>query len=309
MRNNNLDAALEDVTFVMNFQNASDDMACCIKLARGSDSRTFGTPGDGLDVITTSSELSAVINNSIARVKVVDYIGYCGGPGSGIIGCAKTPGNGMVVVRMSSAPDEGKLWAHELGHNTGLGHSSTPFFIMYGTFSSAATKLHSSECNRYHNPYTQAGIPQQAIGGCHDNDQDLLVSTTDNCPYDSNLNQNDVDGDNIGDVCDNCPDDANPNQEDCDSDGTGDVCDPTNIPPPIQTVFFTSNTTLSWTAAFYSKRVYRGSVAAGAPFVENHDQVAELTPFTSAWADLETPDPGAYFYYFVTAFNGCGESD
>ena len=284
-------------------------MACCILLDRGSDNRSFGTPGDGLDVITTSSELNAVINNPISRVKIVDYIGYCGGPGSGIIGCAKTPGNGMVVVRMSSAPDEGKLWAHELGHNTGLGHNSTPQFLMYAYFSAANTKLNSSECNRYHNPLGQAGIPQTPIGGCHDNDQDLLVSTTDNCPWDSNLNQSDVDSDGVGDVCDNCPDDANPDQEDCDTDGQGDVCDPTNIPPPIESIYFSSNTTLSWATTFYSKNVYRGRVSAGAPFVENHEVVAVLTAFTTAWVDPEIPDPGAYFYYFVTTFNGCGESN
>jgi hypothetical protein len=309
MRNDDLDPALVDVNWVINFEHAPDDMACCIKLEREGNARSFGTPGDGLDVITTSSELNAVINNPIARVKIVDYIGWCGGPGSGIIGCGYTPGFGMVVVRMSSAANEGKLWAHELGHNTGMGHNPVPGFIMFASFSAGNTKLNSSECNRYHNPSGSSQIPQNPIGGCHDNDQDHIVSTGDNCPWDWNIDQADADLDGLGDVCDNCPNDANPDQEDCDHDGVGDVCDPTNIPPPIDSVWFSSSTTLTWNPAFYSKRVYRGNVAVGAPFAMNHEMVAELSILSSAWSDPEIPDPGAYFYYFVTAFNGCGESN
>jgi len=309
MRNSDLDPALEDVSFIMNFEHAPEDMACCIKLEREGDNRSFGVPGDGLDVITTSAELSAVINNPISRVKVVDYIGWCGGPGSGIIGCGYTPGHGMVVVRMSSAHDEGLLWAHELGHNTGLPHNSTPGFIMFASFSSGASKLSSYECYKYHTPHSASQIPITPIGGCHDGDQDHIVSTGDNCPWDWNIDQADADADGVGDVCDNCPDDVNPGQEDCDEDGVGDICDSTNIPPPIESIYFSSQTTLSWTPAFYSKRIYRGDVAAGAPFVENHVMVAELSAFTAAWTDPEIPDPGTYFYYLVTAFNGCGESN
>ena len=40
----------------------------------------------------------------------------------------------------------------------------------------------------------------------------------------------DSDGDGIGDPCDNCPEDSNPDQQDTDGDGIGDACDPEAIP-------------------------------------------------------------------------------
>ena len=80
------------------------------------------------------------------------------------------------------------------------------------------------------------------------------------------------------------------------------------LPPPLEEIYFTNPTTLTWTPAFITKRVYRGSVAAGAPFVENHVAMADLSAFTAVWVDEELPDPGAWFYYFVNTFNSCGES-
>jgi len=71
-----------------------------------------------------------------------------------------------------------------------------------------------------------------------DNDSDSIPDRFDNCPFDANADQNDLDGDSIGDVCDvdidgdnvndgidNCPVTANPDQADFESDGIGDVCD------------------------------------------------------------------------------------
>jgi Thrombospondin type 3 repeat len=51
------------------------------------------------------------------------------------------------------------------------------------------------------------------------------VCINDNCPYDKNSDQIDIDTDGEGDVCDNCPADFNPAQEDIDNDGMGDLCD------------------------------------------------------------------------------------
>lgn len=58
-----------------------------------------------------------------------------------------------------------------------------------------------------------------------DPDGDTIASSTDNCPFVSNLNQADTDSDGIGDACDNCPTVSNPTQIDTDHDGFGDVCD------------------------------------------------------------------------------------
>ncbi|MBE9516520.1 MAG: thrombospondin type 3 repeat-containing protein, partial [Proteobacteria bacterium] len=61
---------------------------------------------------------------------------------------------------------------------------------------------------------------------CDTNDDwDLILDVSDNCPLITNQLQIDRDHDNIGDVCDYCEDVANTDQSDIDSDGLGDVCD------------------------------------------------------------------------------------
>ena len=67
----------------------------------------------------------------LARVKVVRKINYCGGPGMNIAGCAWRPGNGIVMIRLDSAREEGSVMLHEFGHNAGLVHNPSPRFIMY----------------------------------------------------------------------------------------------------------------------------------------------------------------------------------
>ena len=53
----------------------------------------------------------------------------------------------------------------------------------------------------------------------------MLVHLQDNCPYEYNIAQTDIDNDGVGDACDNCPSTVNSDQSDVDGDGTGDACD------------------------------------------------------------------------------------
>jgi hypothetical protein len=70
------------------------------------------------------------------------------------------------------------------------------------------------------------GIPDDDGDGTLDPcDTGQSSDCDDNCKWDYNLNQDDIDDDGLGDLCDNCPDDANENQEDNDVDGAGDACD------------------------------------------------------------------------------------
>ena len=61
---------------------------------------------------------------------------------------------------------------------------------------------------------------------CED-DQDCVgvPNRQDNCPFNANPEQEDLDSDCQGDACDNCPETPNCGQEDDDVDGVGDVCD------------------------------------------------------------------------------------
>ena len=118
----------------------SQDTACCMRIARSGDARSWGSPGDGLDSVDTDTEMYNVLNVSIARVKVVRDINWCGGAGTNIIGCAPVPGDSMVVVRFSNFGVESVLWMHEYGHNAGLVHNSDSRYIMAAQASSMTAR-------------------------------------------------------------------------------------------------------------------------------------------------------------------------
>lgn len=81
------------------------------------------------------------------RVRVVNAINWCGTAGAGIIGCAYTPGQCMVVVRFSP-PMEGILWAHEFGHSKGLQHrTDSVTAVMYPSIGITHTVFTASECS------------------------------------------------------------------------------------------------------------------------------------------------------------------
>jgi hypothetical protein len=178
------------------------DVACCTRVSRSSTARSFGTASDGLDLIDNNTELNAVLNNSVARFKVVRAINYCGGAGTNIIGCAWVGGNGGAVVRMSNTGSEAVLWIHEYGHNTGLSHAGDSRYLMYGVDYGTNNGLSQSECNTYHSPGGGSGMTTQNIGTCSDNDADIVQDAADNCPGAANYDQADADADGIGDACD-----------------------------------------------------------------------------------------------------------
>lgn len=84
----------------------------------------------------------------------------------------------------------------------------------------------------YWNSYSRQAyallVLQRSVGGgCIDTDGDGVCDDTDNCPANSNPNQEDGDGDGVGNICDNCPTVANADQVDTDGDGIGDACEVT----------------------------------------------------------------------------------
>jgi hypothetical protein len=225
-----LDANLQFASVAAGFEDFDEDVACCIRVSRSGNARTFGSPGDGLDIIDSADELAQVFGGSPARVKVVEMINHCGEPGTNIVGCAELRGDDMAVVRVSS--NEPLLWLHEYGHNVGLYHHDDPRYVMHGTLRSSARGLEFAECGAYHSPPSGAGMTTITLGACHDDDSDGYVSISDNCPDDANPGQADTDGDGQGDVCESCTDRdgdgfGSPPQPDCPQGLVAD-CDDTD---------------------------------------------------------------------------------
>ena len=329
MNNSRLDAVLEEASLRAGRSDYSGDVGCCITVARSGNAKSFGSAGDGLDVIDDSGELNAVLNNSVARAKVVRAINWCGGPGFNIIGCAWSPGNGMAVVRTSGFGTEAVLWIHEYGHNTGLPHADDSRQIMYGTDNGANRGLVQSECDTYHNPSFLAGASLTDIGQCTDADGDEVQDLIDNCPSVANNGQADADNDDLGDACDNCVNTSNPDQADFDADGAGDVCDSDDDNDGVEDTADCapfdasvsavageaasvdwaagSKVTLIWTPGSQASfsNVYRGDFATTFDATWNC-----LAPDIagSSYDDSDLPGGGAGFHYLVTSENSCGES-
>ncbi|HXV77320.1 MAG TPA: MopE-related protein, partial [Candidatus Polarisedimenticolaceae bacterium] len=220
-----LDFALSSASFNAGSVDFDQDVGCCVTLTRQGPGGTFGSPGDGLDTLDTDQQVRAALDADSARVKVVRLINHCGLPGTNIIGCSYLPGPAMAVVRLTSPADEGLLWLHEFGHNVGLDHNPDSRFVMHGVLNGRNTGINQTECNRYHAPASSAAVVQTDLGVCHDDDDDDLASSIDNCPSQANTSQTDGDADGVGSACDNCAVDANADQADGDGDGIGDVCD------------------------------------------------------------------------------------
>ncbi len=325
-----LDSVLRTARNRMGKADYTGDVSCCATLVRSSAAKTFGAAGDGLDAIDSDAELRSVLYDSAARVKVVRQINYCGSPGTNIIGCAWTPGNGMALVRLSDLGTEAVLWAHEYGHNIGLNHQADTKRIMCGTDYGTNNGLDQAECNTYHAPSPSASMTVTDVGACEDPDLDEIHSVVDNCPALSNPTQADADADTVGDGCDNCAATANANQLNTDGDAQGNVCDADDDNDgaldgsdcaPLDAAASAragradqlgwqagSRTVLTWARGTQASvtNVYRNQF--GPSFPATWSCFAGNVAGTAA-TDAALPAAGKGYSYLVTGENTCGESD
>jgi hypothetical protein len=143
----------------------ADDVACCASCSRRVPGATFGTSGDGLDMIDDSYELATVLSDPSARIKVVRLINYCGYPGYNVLGCSSAS-NGAAVVRLGDVGREAVLWFHEYGHNAGLGHNSDSRYIMHGVNYGTNNGVNQLECDAYRYPSSITGAYVWDAGAC-----------------------------------------------------------------------------------------------------------------------------------------------
>jgi hypothetical protein len=225
MTDGRLDEVLADASLRLGRAETATDTACCVSLHRESAGGTFGAADDGLDVVDDETELRAVLGDGSARFKVVRAINWCGSPGTNIIGCGWTPGNGAAVVRMSAIGTESILWVHEYGHNAGLGHSSDTRALMYGSNRGDNDAVSAEECAAFHAPSGSSGMTPAAMGTCSDLDADEVQDGIDNCPSIANSDQADSDHDGTGDACEVldsvCGDGVREGSEECDGADLG----------------------------------------------------------------------------------------
>jgi hypothetical protein len=239
MTTTRLEDVLAEATQRAARSNYGEDVACCTELTRSGLAVTFGSAGDGLDTIDSAAELSSVLSLSGARARIVTAINYCAGSGTNIIGCATTPGDAMILVRLSSLSTEAILWIHEYGHNLGLDHSSDNRDLMFGSDNGNNNGMQAAACQAFHTPSGGSSASVYDAGTCTD-DGDTFADPIDNCPLVSNDGQADDNGNGIGNACegcpdadadgvcsdvDNCPATSNATQSDFDADGFGDACE------------------------------------------------------------------------------------
>jgi hypothetical protein len=142
------DSILSSASSILQSNDGGGDVACRLSFDRNGTVSSF-TVGDG--VIDDGTEASAIHAVS-PRVKVVNQILWCGGPGAPgtIIGC--TSGSSSIITRTTSSL-EPQLWAHEYGHTQALlDNTTTPGMVMYQTASASNTRVTSYDCNAMTHP-------------------------------------------------------------------------------------------------------------------------------------------------------------
>ncbi|HED33887.1 MAG TPA: hypothetical protein ENJ08_06670, partial [Gammaproteobacteria bacterium] len=146
LSNAEVDTILTSSSNVLQTNNGTGDVPCSVRLARSGNISAF-TTGDGS--LDTAAELSAVFNLA-GNVKVVDDVNYCAGQfNTSYIGCGQRPGTSFITERFTSS-QEGILWAHEYGHNTGLPHRDTSTKnVMYFSIGSDRQRINQTECDSY----------------------------------------------------------------------------------------------------------------------------------------------------------------
>ncbi len=151
-----IDAAVSSGNDLLEGPQGPVDAPCCTRITRNVSVTTFGSTGDGLDVVDSLADQNAIGAHSStgSAAYLVDSITYCGGSQPLAIGCAVRPGcdgdgsddpDLWMIVTVESYDDEilAAVLAHERGHNACLQHDS------------------AAECQ-----LMQSSVASPGLGGC-----------------------------------------------------------------------------------------------------------------------------------------------
>jgi hypothetical protein len=143
---------LERAALLFQSQQNPSDTACCTRL-REQPFTTFGTTGDGLDVIDSVAKFSQGWGLGPGAY-IVQTLTVCGGSVFGpLFGCAERPGSHMYIALDTAPETRPKVLAHERGHNVGLVHPANPScrLMSQGHSPASAPKgcLLQSECSAF----------------------------------------------------------------------------------------------------------------------------------------------------------------
>lgn len=138
------DSIMADMSRILQISNGTNDTACKVRFSREGNISTFTTANG---IINSSADFNA-IESEDGNVKVVNQINWCGSLLPNVIGCARTPGSSMAVVRFTGN-QEGVLWAHEFGHNKGLAHRDSVNAVMRSFIGLNHRIVNKDECTAF----------------------------------------------------------------------------------------------------------------------------------------------------------------
>ena len=159
--------------------SADQDVSAAIAIDVVGAMTTFGTSGDGGNIVSDQAQMMGLLTDTPGKIKVVSQIRWCGrypDPDEQFLGCA-SENSAIVIVHGLGVETTGIAIAHELGHVKGLGHRGeddnpplvgNPVMAAEGTH---GTEVDLFETDKYHRGGQDDG-PNRVI------DHAIFVDTT-----------------------------------------------------------------------------------------------------------------------------------
>ncbi|MEZ4278458.1 MAG: hypothetical protein R3F21_02430 [Myxococcota bacterium] len=176
-----IDAAVASANALVEGRQGPFDRACCARLERAAAVATFGSPGDGRDVLDSLSDQNFFnsAGGAGSNAFLIDSMTYCGGSAPSAIGCAERPGcdgngnddpNLWMVVTVDAFDDDvlASVTAHERGHNACLVHvADAECQVMQASVFTPGqgTCLAASECTNFRAARTTSSSGESC--SCH----------------------------------------------------------------------------------------------------------------------------------------------